>query len=672
MLVFDELKKNDPQLRLVAILLLAALCILLVGLWWVQVVSARDFQNHLETQSYRTIRIPAIRGKILDRDGRVLADNRPSYDLTVDMDDLNPAFSRAYERLLAAARQVQKQNIALAEKQKGRSLTRTELKALQLSPEYIAALHDRARTDVGQQLYAILSGKIGQPLTFNADDFNKHYFKKRALPYTVLKDVTPAEVARFEETYEGRLAADLQLQSVRHYPYTNTAANLLGYLQHDNSSEEGEESSFNYRLPDYRGVNGVEGFFNEALHGSAGMESVLVNNLGFRQSESVDTQPVPGTNVVLTIDLDIQRAAEASLRTHQSAETKGAVVVMNVRTGDILAMVSSPSFDPNDFAEGISHDQWQEIQQSSAEKNRATFENYAPGSIFKTVVALAALENGLNPQEIYQVEPNPERPDRGMIRVGRRMIRDTAPPGYYNFQRAFIHSSNSYFVNYGLKAGVENIVRIGKEFHLGERAGYFPGQETGGDFPNEERVTHNWHDGDTANLCIGQGEIAVTPLQMAVMVSAIANGGYVLWPRLVMQLESQSSVETGETITFPNGRVRDRLDVHPRSLQIVREAMRADVQSNEGTGTAAAVPGYQVCGKTGTAQVQDSANRLIGYNFWFASYAPYENPEFAVVVMVQSKGGGSGGKDCAPIAHDIYAEIVKKYGGAEHNNVAAN
>jgi penicillin-binding protein 2 len=309
----------------------------------------------------------------------------------------------------------------------------------------------------------------------------------------------------------------------------------------------------------------------------------------------------------------------------------------------------------------------------TAEKNRATYENYAPGSIFKTVVALAALENGMNPAEIYHVEANPEKPAKGMINVGRRRIKDTAPPGDYDFKKAFIHSSNSYFINAGLThAGIENIIRIGKEFHLGERTGLFARQETGGDFPTEDRIRSGWTDGDTANVCIGQGEVAVTPVQMAVMVSAIANGGKILWPRLVDRIEPQDSASGEAATNFPSGLMRDNLDVHPRSLQILRDAMLADVQSSEGTGQKAAVDGLQICAKTGTAEVQDAHNHDIGQNFWFASYAPYEHPKYAVVVMVEGGLHGSGGLDCAPIAHDIYEEILKKENAATAKSLARN
>jgi penicillin-binding protein 2 len=204
---------------------------------------------------------------------------------------------------------------------------------------------------------------------------------------------------------------------------------------------------------------------------------------------------------------------------------------------------------------------------------------------------------------------------------------------------------------------------MGENFHLGERTGLFPHQETPGSFPTLEEVTSSdWHAGDTANLCIGQGAIAVTPIQMAVLVTAIANGGTVLWPRLVDRFESQDPASTEPTKQFPAGLVRDHLNVHQRSLQVLRAAMLADVEDREGSGTAAAVTGLQICGKTGTAQVQDERNHTIGHNYWFESFAPYEKPEFSVLVMVQSpEEVGSGGILCGPIAHDIYQAILKKF-----------
>lgn len=661
MLVIDELKKNDPQLRFLAMMLAGGLLILLAGLWWVQIVSSREYQSHLETQAFRTIRVPAVRGEILDREGRVLAENRPRYDLDLYFDDLRKQFAAAYKQLSDRAIAIQRRAIAAREKQLGRSLSRAERKQFAYTPEQVEQLHEQARAQVGSQVMAQLSRILGEPVPFDLKKFEADYERQLVMPYTILSDLNEAQIARFEENYTPGLGADLELHSVRYYPLNATAAHVLGYLRKDDDSENGNQA-FNYRLPDYAGSMGIEKMYNAELHGRAGVESVMVNNMGYRQLVDVDSQPDPGQNVVLTIDLDIQRAAEKSLADTQPANVHAAVVVMDVHTGDVLALVSSPAFNPNDFTEGISEAKYEQIQQLTAEQNRATYDIFAPGSIFKTVVGLAALEHGLNPHEIYEVQPNPERPTRGCIYIGRRKIADTAPPGPYDFQEAFMHSSNAYFVTNGLRAGVENIIQVGDEFHLGESTQLFGRQESRGSFPTLARVTSpDWHAGDTANLCIGQGEIAVTPIQMAVMVSAIANGGTILWPRLVQRLEPQDPLSGEAETNFPAGLVRDHLSVHPRSLQILRAAMLADVQSSGGSGTKAAVEGMLVCGKTGTAQVQDEHNHTIGHNYWFASYAPYNAPKYAVVVMVQSTvEAGSGGIICGPVAHDIYEEILRK------------
>jgi penicillin-binding protein 2 len=674
MLIFDELKKNDPQLRLVAVVLAVGLFILLAGLWWVQVVSAHEYQSHLETQAYRSVRIPAVRGRILDREGRVLAENRPRYNLSLYLDDLRVPFDKAYGQLRKQALVVQRQAIAAQEKKLGRSLTKLERKQFAFTSDQIQQMRVQSRFNVANDLVTRISQQLGQPLTLDPKKFERAYQTRLALPFTILPDMNEAQIARFEEKFPGGLGVDVALQSARIYPEDSTAAHVLGYLRSDDSSQAGEESYFSYRLPDYRGVVGIEASYDAQLRGVAGAESVLVNNLGYRQAENIWSQPEPGHNIVLTLDLDLQRTAEESVLRHRGAEAKAAVVVMDVRNGDILALVSSPTYDPNDFAQGISQEKWNKMQDLTAEKNRTTFENYAPGSIFKTVVALAALENGLNPDQIFHVQANPFRPDKGCIYIGKRKIDDTAPPGDYNFKKAFIHSSNSYFITNGLNAGIDNIIRMGEQFHLGERTGLFTNQETRGDFPSLARVdSRDWRDGDTANVCIGQGEVAVTPIQMAVMISAIANGGKVLWPRIVDRIEAQDPSSGEAAIHFPAGVVRNELNVHPRNLKILRDAMLADVESSEGTGTAAAVDGLLIGGKTGTAQVQDVHNKFVGYNFWFASFAPYEHPKYAVVVMVETtEPHGSGGIVCAPIAHDIYETILKKENAQAAKNLAHN
>jgi penicillin-binding protein 2 len=350
--------------------------------------------------------------------------------------------------------------------------------------------------------------------------------------------------------------------------------------------------------------------------------------------------------------------AENALRNVQGPTTRGAVVVMDVRTGDVLAMASSPTLNPNLFVQpkGISKEEWQRIIEFQAQKNRATQENYAPGSIFKTVVGLAALEAGLYPHEIYQVQPNPEMPSKGAFFVGRRKIRDTAPPGPYDFRKALMRSSNSYFITNGLRIGPERIIRLGHRFHLGERFGLPLRQETPGAFPKE--IGAGWTDGNTANLSIGQDPVLVTPLQVAVLMSAIANGGKVLWPRLVDRIEPRDSSTDEQPVRFSSGKVRDELGVSQRSLKILQEAMLADTEDPEGTGRHAVVPGLRICGKTGTAQIQDERNVKTGQTTWFASFAPYENPRWAVVIMVED--GASGGETCSPVARPIYSALLER------------
>jgi len=663
MLVLDELKKSDPQLRLVALALAGGLCILLTGLWWVQIVSAREYQGHLETQTTRTVRLPAVRGKILDREGRVLAENRPRYDLSIYLDDLRNQFQSEYARLRPVKIVKTPRPFWEFWSKSGTVVTqRARLNTAQLD-----ALTWQARYNVASTIVSQVSRKLGQPLALDPVKFKHDLETRLAMPYTIVANATPEQVARFEEQFSGNLGADVDLQSVREYPYGILAGHLLGYLSRNDDSKEGEDAYFNYYLPDYVGVTGVEGGYDSVLRGHAGGESVLVNNMGYRQSETVLEAPEPGNNVVLTIDYDLQQVATRSLLDHQGPDARGAVVVMDVRTGDVLAMVSSPEINPdypaNDPA--LLADTNLLVQ-----FNRATQMPLAPGSIFKPVIGLAALENGLDPNvKIYNPE-DPENPGHGYYKFSASFRKkDTALPGYYDFTRAIEMSCNTYFITVGLQnAGKENIVRLARKFHFGERIGLPTGQETRGNFPTLEQVNgRNWRDGNTADVCIGQ-EIDVTPMQIAVAYAAIANGGTILMPRLVEKIEDPVS---GGTLTnYPSGLVRDHIGVNARSLRTLREAMLSETEDPEGTGQKAVVgPEMRICGKTGTAQVKDVHGQLTSYNFWFASFAPYENPKYVVVVMVQSSYlHGSGGLVCAPIAHDIYEEILKK----EHPGARAN
>jgi penicillin-binding protein 2 len=398
---------------------------------------------------------------------------------------------------------------------------------------------------------------------------------------------------------------------------------------------------------------GVEGVYDSELLGRAGIKSVLVNSVGYRQSEDTWLPADPGTNLVLTIDLRIQEAAERALRT-VARNVRGAVVVMDPRNGDVLALVSLPGYDPNEFIPRLSAADWEKLTdpEMRPQVNRATAENYSPGSTFKIIIALAGLESGtLNPAEIYH--------NMGYYPLGKG-IKDLAKPGDYDFHKAFKESSNSYFIYQGLNAGLENILKIARRFHFGERTGIPILQETSGLLPSPEwkRKTFQdkWRDGDTANLCIGQGYLDVTPLQMAVMTAAIANGGKVFWPRLKREFEAPGAVRPVAAAPFTPGELRDELGVHPKNLALIRDAMLADVEEEKGTGRSAFVPGMRICGKTGTAQVKHGGV-LTRHDTWFVSFADYDDPRYVIVVMVE--GGGSGGGTSEPVARLFYVAIHK-------------
>jgi penicillin-binding protein 2 len=627
MLFFDQLKRNDPQLRVLAWGVLAGMLILLGGLWWVQVLSYRQYTENQKAQSYRTVRIPAIRGKILDRNQQALAENQPVYHVNLYIDELRPLFKQEWRRVAP------KRRLKLAEKR---------------------VLEATVRYHVASNVVAYLARTIGEPITLDYERFTRHYSEQLALPLTVMSNLNPAQVARFQEQPSTMPGLDLDIQPARVYPFRISGAHMLGYLKRDDSSIKDEDAFFNFRLPDYKGDVGIERVFDEQLHGRAGVKSVLVNNLGYRQVETIWSPAEPGKNVVLTLDMNLQQAAEKALQTAtplaKVGPVKAAAVVMDPNNGDILALASIPSYDPNMFIPRIGSANWQKLNDPEMKpmRSRATQENYQPGSIFKIVTSLACLETGLNPAATIQ---NP-----GFIFVGRRRIDDTAKPGTYDFRRGFIKSSNTYFITNALRAGVQKIVEIGHRLHLGEPT-YIPTyQDNPGIFPTVKSIQRGWFDGHTANLAIGQGDIAVTPLHMAVMISTIANGGKVYWPRLVARVEPQDLTFGQETRIYPQARLRDQLRVSQRSLQLVREAMLADVEDkDEGTGRLAAVTGMRVCGKTGTAQITDFHGNVIDWTTWFASYAPYENPRYAVIVMVES--GKSGGETCGPIVQKIYQAI---------------
>ena len=639
MLVIDQVRRSDPRLRFLGAMILFGFSVLLTGLWYVQVVSQRKYENSLKVQAFRTVRIPAARGRILDRDGHVLADNQPRYNINLFLEDIRPQFTYEYTNAL------KKEFIA----QNGRSPKTSERWELERLARYRV---------VSNIVWQVSSAVLPQPMVLNPTPFERHYREQRAIPLSVVTDLTPQQIALFMEKASHLPGIELEVEPHRFYPHGSLAAHAIGFTTKSQTLTHPDENEirFNYPMAVDQGKAGLEFGFNGDLQGKEGAKAILVNNVGYRQSEETWIEPSPGKNLVLTIDLDIQKSAERALAM-SGPDTRGAIVVMNCRSGDILAMASAPSYDLNMFVrpKDYSQEERDRLQDKilAPYYNRALQGAYPPGSIFKIVVALTGFEAGVMGLDYKVYNP-------GYYMVGKRRIEDpNAPVGEWAFTEAFKRSANTYFIDVGLKAGAERIIEMGRRFNLDEKTGVVePKFEVSGYFPEvgqrEKRDGGRWTDGDTANLCIGQGEIMVTPLQMALVTAAVANGGTLLRPRLVMQLEEQGQNTLPEVIPH-QAKERD-INVRAQHLEWIRRAMLEDVEDQKvGTGRASYIPGMGISGKTGTAQIRTPHG--MDWITWFVSFAPYESPKYAVVVMIES--GRSGGGTCAPKAKEIYKTIQK-------------
>lgn len=670
MATLDQFGQADHRLRVLRVAVGLGLLILLAGLWYLQVVASPHYQELIRNQTYRTVRIPAVRGKITDRHGTVLADNRPGYCLNLYIEELRPLFQAEYGRLrqefVAARKPVAPQGAGAWAWLLARF--RSSSSSVRLSRDEIQDLSQQARYRVVSNTVAQVAALLGTPLTLAEKDYRRHHFQWPYRPLPIMENLTPVQVARFLELAPVLPGVDLDVQPIRHYPQGAEVAHLVGYLVRDDLARGDEEEGFNYSLPSYQGGVGIEAGYDAALSGKPGVASIVVNSLSYRENETIWTTAEAGDGVVLTLDSELQRAATRALQS-AGEEVRGAVVVVDVTNGDVLALVSAPSYDPNAFLQGISQEQWTNYLNHPVLRpmlNRATQGAYPPGSIFKIVTGLAALESGLDPEAEFQVLPDPRRPGFGAYTLGRRLIRDQARAGSYNFRRAFLRSSNSYFIHNGLKAGRERLLEMGKRFFLGERFDLPLRQEARGFFPYPREVRWQWTDGNIANVCIGQ-EITVTPLQMAMLTAAVANGGRMFWPRLVLRIEPAEPGPQSRPVEF-GPRVRGDLHLNPRHLDLVREAMLADTEETEGTGFAAfhqrdrktrALQTLRIGGKTGTAEVEENG-RTVEYITWFTSFAPFENPRWAVVAMVE--GGRSGGGTCAPVVRQVYQALEHQAG----------
>ena len=590
-----ELQTGNLNRRLISIGIIAFVFIGALGirLWDLQVIHGEDFRRRSETNRIETKLVRGLRGKILDRDGRLLAGTRAAFHLALIVRSV-PDLPKTLKRLQA---------------QTG------------LDPDW-------ARSRIHR----------GNP------------FK----PIVVQKNLPREAVGQVMEHRWQLPGVLLRINPQRDYPQRDTAAHLMGYLGEISDAQLKKKRG--YRPGDMTGKHGIEREFEGVLRGAYGKRWVEVDAFG-REIKLIGVRPAkPGRNLVLTLDLDLQKKAESLLAGHP-----GVLIAMDPRNGEILALASNPRFDPNTLTQGMSPSSWASLLQNPLRvlQDRATRGQYPPGSVFKIIMAAAALEEGV--LDLSETLYCP-----GQFRFGNRNYRDwkAAGHGNVNLHRAIVESCDVFFYQLGLKLGIDRIARFASGFGMGRPTGIVSRGEKSGIVASrawkKKALGERWYTGETVSVSIGQGYTLVTPIQMVVLIAAVANGGTLFRPNLVRRIE-----ENDGTVRETFGpEVRGRLPVSPKNLEIIRAALRGVVHDARGTGFRAKVPGIQVAGKTGTAQVvrlkhrkdskeQREGSRLFRDHAWFVAFAPYEEPTIAVVVLAEH--AGVGGSRYAPLARELIA-----------------
>jgi penicillin-binding protein 2 len=596
---------SDPfferGLRLLAAGMAVAFAIFLVRLVQLQVVQGDEHLQRSQRNSIRTERLTAPRGEILDRKGRVLATTRPAFHLEVVPSELRDP------------------------------------------PRTLAVL-------------ALLLGD--EPERLRAS-FGEPRGRARFQPLRLSDDLDFERLARVESHRHALPGVLTEVRPYRQYPHGALAAHLLGSLGEVSPTQLESERFEDYRPGDVVGKSGVEAQLEPFLRGRAGGRNVVVDVAG-REVEVLDrVEPRPGARVVLALDLDLQRVAEEALAASAppGEPVSGAVVALDPRDGGVLALASLPSYDPNAFSGRVDTVVWRSLTSDPMKplQNRALSGQYPPGSTYKAYVAAAALEEKLRAPKTTVFCP-------GGFAFGNRTYRCWKRGGHgtVGLLRSLMESCDVYYYRAGLDLGIDRMAEYVKSFGLGAVTGIGLDGEQPGLVPTtawkQRRFGQAWMPGETVSASIGQGYNLLTPLQLAVSYAAIANGGHVMRPRLVLEV-----VDPGGAVTPQPAREIRRVPVSDANLALVREGLHAVVDAPSGTGARARVAGLEVAGKTGTAQVvrlEKTAGktglaipRPYRDHAWFASFAPADAPEIVVAVLVEH--GGGGGSNAAPIAQKV-------------------
>ena len=644
----DDTQADGWRLGVLSLVVFAAMGVLLSRLWTVQVVNSESALRSLDATTTVKARIAPARGAIVDRNGVPLATNRPSFDIDFYLDDMRRDYAESHRGRVP--------KIPLPPDKRGRK--RAEDDIVEIVKESIAPVRDAL-------------GLTSQITEKDEHDIREHFRTNHDLPYHYMRDLDFATVANFEERNLGVTGIRISQSPAREYPYGSLASHILGYVGKPvNQSEHLSRDGTPYETI---GRHGIEAVMDPQLQGEPGSIIRRVTSQGYYiNGKALHTEPpTMGNTLFLTIDARIQYIAETAMA--KSGWTRGSVIVMNPNNGDVLALASFPNYDPNKFIPSINLKDWNALNQDPTTPlyNRA-LHSFEPGSTYKIMVALAGLQSG-------HVTTNTEIDCPGAIQIDDPLFHnsDRSPAGTMSLVNAIKVSSDVFFYQYGIKAGIEAIDAMGKRVGFGhkwgllgdddEDAGILPGPEWMKDPVNNAwlKKTHNidhWSNAQTANTSIGQGFVQVTPLQLATFLCSVANGGTVYQPRLYSRVENYKQENIA---TMREGMVYNTINVKPSDLKAVQKGMYEVVEEPGGTGNATAkIPGVHLAGKTGTAQAYTRLGgvRKQDLSTWFYCYGPFEAPRYVVCVLV--KGGQWGGTAAAPIASEVMKRLLAMDAGA--------
>ena len=626
-----EQKKLERKVYIFLALVAGAFLVLFVRLAFLQLVETAKYQTQARQNHQRVIPIAPPRGEIIDRNGQRIVGNKPVYSVSVTYLGLKDT-----DRIVNVLA-----NLLVGEKIfEGMGVDQIKMQLMEKIQSKKLRLYEPVHVAVGVSLET---------------------------------------VARIEEHRLDLPGVVIDVQPVRDYPQGDLLAPVLGYVGEIEQEQLEKYKDKGYQMGDNFGKTGLENQYEGYLRGKRGARLVEVDALGRPVRDLGTESPTPGNNLILTVDSRLQRAAQNALAKGVANAVKvggakvppgktlsGAAVVLNVQTGEVLAMASYPSYDPSVFARGITAKEYQQLSQANALRNHAIETTYTPGSTFKIVTATSLLEGGI-------VKPDTAILDPGYYKYKR----DWKPGGHgrVDLRRALMVSCDTYFYMYGAQAGPELMGTYAREYGLGEKTGIdLPGEEAG-QVPSPELKKEiwsgnewesQWHEYDSMDMAIGQQENKYTPLQMASLIATVANGGKIYRPHLVKEIVSPD----GKTVaSFPPQLVR-QVNVSPATMKIVQEGLHMVTLPPDGTasGVFSGAP-YQAAAKTGTAEVGDAAGNK---HALFLAFAPYENPEVAVSVVIECGGSGSG--VAGPVAREILDAyfLLKKYPEAKSFEEAMN